>query len=226
MTTSDLLLGELDLYLFNEGRHLRLWEQLGAQVGARDGVVGTRFAVWAPNAERVSVVGDFNAWDAARHPMQPQASSGVWACYVPDLGDGTLYKYAIATRTGDVLLKTDPVAFKLEQAPGFASIVQGPSAYPWGDASWMTRRAGGDPPREPVHVYEVHLGSWRHAYPGQPLSYRDLAPQLAAHVRALGFTHVELLPIQEHPFGGSWGYQVGGYYAPRRASGRPTISGS
>ena len=221
MASSAPLLGDLDLHLFNEGRHLRLWEKLGAHPLVHHGQAGTRFAVWAPNAERVSVIGSFNGWNAATHPLYPLASSGVWAGFVQDVGPEALYKFAITTRTGDVRIKTDPFAFKLEQSPGFASIVQGPSAHVWGDAAWMARRAQADPVREPVHIYEVHLGSWRHGVPGQPLSYRDLAPLLAAHVRDLGFTHVELLPIQEHPFGGSWGYQVGGYFAPTSRYGTP-----
>jgi len=221
MATTAPLLGDLDLHLFNEGRHLRLWEKLGAHPMMHDGVAGTRFAVWAPNAERVGVIGSFNGWDPESDALHPQASSGVWAGFVPGVGPEALYKFAITTRTGDLRIKTDPFAFKLEQGSGFASIVQGPSAHAWGDATWMARRAQADPAREPVHIYEVHLGSWRHGVPGQSLSYRDIAPLLAAHVRDLGFTHVELLPIQEHPFGGSWGYQVGGYFAPTSRYGTP-----
>jgi 1,4-alpha-glucan branching enzyme len=221
MASSALLLGDLDLHLFNEGRHLRLWEKLGAHPMVHEGEMGTRFAVWAPNAGRVAVIGSFNGWDTETHAMRPQATSGVWATFVPRVGPEALYKFAITTRTGEVRIKTDPFAFKMEQGPGFASIVQASSGYAWGDAAWMARRAQANPVREPVHIYEVHLGSWRHGVPGQPLSYRDLAPLLAAHVRDLGFTHLELLPIQEHPFGGSWGYQVGGYFAPTSRFGTP-----
>jgi 1,4-alpha-glucan branching enzyme len=226
MPAARALPGELDLHLFNEGRHLRLWEMLGAHVTVVDGVEGTAFSVWAPNAERVAVLGDFNVWRADAHPLTPQASSGVWAAFVPHVGAGTLYKFHIVGRDGGIQVKTDPMARKLESSPGFASIVEAPSAYPWRDAAWLEARARRDArrdvPHEPIHIYEVHLGSWRYdPNTDRPYSYREVAPLLADHVRALGFTHVELLPIQEHPFGGSWGYQVGAYYAPTSRYGSP-----
>ncbi|MCA0374865.1 MAG: 1,4-alpha-glucan branching protein GlgB [Gemmatimonadetes bacterium] len=213
--------GEMDLHLINEGRHLRLWERLGAHPRVIDGVAGTAFAVWAPNAVRVSVVGDFNGWDARVHPMRMLGTSGVFELFIPAVEAGAYYKYDILTRTGAQRLKTDPLAFALEPSPGFASIVQGPSRYAWQDGAWLARRAESDARREPMLVYEVHLSSWRRSAEGAPLTYREIAPMLAAHVRRLGFTHVELLPVQEHPFGGSWGYQVGGYFAPTSRFGTP-----
>ncbi|WP_145979153.1 1,4-alpha-glucan branching protein GlgB [Gemmatimonas phototrophica] len=214
-------LGDMDLHLFNEGRHLRLWEKLGGHPCTMDGVEGTAFAVWAPNAARVSVVGGFNAWDGRAHAMRALGASGVFELFIPGVGAEALYKYEILTRTGTVRVKTDPYAFKLEQSPGFASIVQGRSTYSWNDGSWLAQRAESDPLREPMLIYEVHLGSWLRGDDNRVLSYVEIAPKLAEHVRRLGFTHVELLPIQEHPFGGSWGYQVGGYFAPTSRFGTP-----
>ncbi len=214
-------LGDMDLHLFNEGRHLRLWEKLGAHPCTVDGVEGTAFAVWAPNAARVSVIGSFNAWDGRAHVMRALGGSGVFELFVPGIGAETLYKYEILTRTGTLRVKTDPYAFKLEQSPGFASIVQGRSEYTWHDGSWLAQRGESEPLREPMLVYEVHLGSWMRGEDNRLLTYTEIAPRLAEHVRRLGFTHVELLPVQEHPFGGSWGYQVGGYYAPTSRFGSP-----
>jgi len=214
-------LGEMDLHLFNEGRHLRLWEKLGAHPCEIDGVQGTAFAVWAPNALRVSVIGSFNAWDGRAHTMRMLGTSGVFELFVPGVEAEALYKYEILARSGAIRVKTDPYAYKLEQSPGFASIVQGRSEYTWNDGSWLSQRAESDPLREPMIVYEVHLGSWLRGEDNRVLSYGEIAPKLAEHVRRLGFTHVELLPVQEHPFGGSWGYQVGGYYAPTSRFGSP-----
>ena len=214
-------LREMDLHLFNEGRHLRLWEKLGAHPCEIDGVRGTAFAVWAPNAVRVSVIGSFNAWDGRAHTMRMLGTSGVFELFVPGVEAEALYKYEILARSGDICVKTDPYAFKLEQSPGVASIVQGRSGYAWNDGAWLSQRAESDPLREPMIVYEVHLGSWVRGADNRMLSYGEIAPKLADHVRRLGFTHVELLPVQEHPFGGSWGYQVGGYYAPTSRFGTP-----
>jgi 1,4-alpha-glucan branching enzyme len=214
-------LGDMDLHLFNEGRHLRLWEKLGSHPCEREGVAGTAFAVWAPNAMRVSIIGSFNHWDGRAHAMRRLGTSGVFELFVPGIGAEVLYKYEIRTRSGTIRVKTDPYAHKLEQAPGFASIVQERSRYTWSDGSWLSRRAESDPLREPMLVYEVHLGSWLRGPGNRLLSYGEIAPRLAEHVRRLGFTHVELLPVQEHPFGGSWGYQVGGYYAPTSRFGTP-----
>jgi 1,4-alpha-glucan branching enzyme len=214
-------LGEIDLHLFNEGRHLRLWEKLGSHPCEVDGVRGTAFAVWAPNALRVSVIGAFNNWDGRAHTMRMLGTSGVFELFVPGVGAEALYKYEILARSGAIRVKTDPYAHKLEQSPGFASIVQERSRYTWSDGSWLSQRAESDPLREPMLVYEVHLGSWLRGENNRVLSYGEVAPKLAAHVRRLGFTHVELLPVQEHPFGGSWGYQVGGYFAPTSRFGTP-----
>ncbi len=213
--------GEIDLHLFNQGRHLRLWEKLGSHPCEIDGVPGTAFAVWAPNAQRVSVIGSFNHWDGRAHTMRMLGTSGVFELFVPDVHAEALYKFEILARSGATRVKTDPYAHKLEQSPGFASIVQGRSQYTWNDGSWLSQRAESDAVREPMIVYEVHLGSWLRGEGNRPLSYGEIAPKLAEHVRRLGFTHVELLPIQEYPFGGSWGYQVGGYYAPTSRFGTP-----
>jgi len=217
-------LGDMDLHLFNEGTHRRLWEKLGAHTMTVDGAAGASFAVWAPTAQRVSIVGDFCQWDARVFPMRSLGASGVWEIFLPDIQPGTLYKYEILTRSGELRLKTDPFAFKMEQAPGTASIVERPpSDYEWGDAEWMARRDTLDPHREPMLAYEVHLGSWARVPEegNRFLSYREIAPRLAEHVKGLGFTHVELMPVMEHPFYGSWGYQVSGYFAPSSRYGSP-----
>jgi 1,4-alpha-glucan branching enzyme len=216
-------IGEMDLHLFNEGTHRRLWEKLGAHPATIDGVQGIAFAVWAPTAQRVSVVGDFTQWDGRMYPMRSLGASGVWEIFIPEVRPGSLYKYEIVTEAGELRVKTDPFAFKLEQHPGTASIVEGVSEYAWRDQGWMSRRDTLDPLREPMLTYEVHLGSWARVPEegNRPLTYREIAPLLAAHVVSLGFTHVELLPVMEHPFYGSWGYQVSGYYAPTSRYGTP-----
>ena len=216
-------LGEMDLHLFNEGTHLRLWERLGAHPRTLDGERGVAFAVWAPNALRVSVVGDFNAWDGRVLPMRVLGASGVFELFVPDVAPGALYKFEILTADRELRVKSDPVAFSAEVPPGTASRVIAPGTYAWGDDAWMRARAARDAAREPLLIYEVHLGSWARVPEegNRPLTYRELAPRLAEHVRRMGFTHVELLPVMEHPFGGSWGYQVTGYYAPTARYGTP-----
>ncbi|MEO7217301.1 MAG: 1,4-alpha-glucan branching protein GlgB [Gemmatimonadaceae bacterium] len=215
-------IGETDLYLFNEGTHHRLWEVLGAHPRTIDGVDGTSFAVWAPNAMRVSVVGDFCAWDGRLLPMRTLGSSGIWELFVPGVGDGAIYKYEIRTSSGATFLKTDPFAFKLQQFPGTGSIVVRTGTYTWGDNYWSGHRRTADITREPVLIYEVHAGSWAHTDDGtQSLTYREMAPRLAEHATSLGFTHIEFLPIAEHPFAGSWGYQVTGYFAPTSRFGTP-----
>ncbi|WP_327379182.1 1,4-alpha-glucan branching protein GlgB [Streptomyces sp. CB02400] len=212
-------LGELDLHLIREGRHEELWRVLGARVRTHDSgwgpVSGTSFAVWAPNARAVRLVGDFNVWDGRAHPMRSLGVSGVWELFVPGVGEGCRYKYEVLTPDGRRLLKADPLAAHAESAPGTASLVHD-SRHRWGDADWMARRAASAVHREPMSVYELHLGSWR---PG--LGYRQLARELPAYAKALGFTHVEFLPVAEHPFGGSWGYQVTSYYAPSSRLGSP-----
>jgi 1,4-alpha-glucan branching enzyme len=212
-------LGDLDLHLIGEGRHERLWQVLGAHVRTyptRQGdITGTSFAVWAPSARGVRVVGDFNYWDGRAHPMRTLGSTGVWELFVPDTGDGTKYKYAILGRDGVWRLKADPVAFATEHPPATASVVY-TSRYPWHDQGWMSERSERDPHTQPMSTYEVHLGSWRRG-----LGYQDLAHELVDYVRELGFTHVEFLPTMEHPFGGSWGYQVSSYFAPSSRFGSP-----
>ncbi|WP_174248367.1 1,4-alpha-glucan branching enzyme [Streptomyces hoynatensis] len=208
-------LGELDVHLIAEGRHERLWEALGARPMTHQGVRGTRFTVWAPHARGVRVAGDFNAWDGTRHPMRSLGASGVWELFLPGVEAGALYKFDICCPDGSHTLRADPMARRAECPPATASIVH-ESTHEWRDAAWMRRRAQRAPHAAPMSVYEVHLPSWR---PG--LGYRELAVELPAYVRDLGFTHVELLPPAEHPYGGSWGYQVTGYYAPTARLGTP-----
>ncbi|MBV9094441.1 MAG: 1,4-alpha-glucan branching protein GlgB [Streptosporangiaceae bacterium] len=208
-------LGEFDLYLIGEGRHEELWRVLGAHVREVGQTTGTSFAVWAPNARGVRVTGDFNYWDGRAHPMRSLGGSGVWELFVPGVGDGTRYKYAVCGRDGVWREKADPLAAAAERPPDTASVVY-TSRYTWGDARWCAERARRQPERQPMSIYEVHLGSWR---PG--LSYRQLAAELVDYVADLGFTHVEFLPVAEHPFGGSWGYQVTSYYAPTSRFGSP-----
>ena len=206
-------LGEIDLHLIGEGRHEALWTVLGAHV--RPETDGTSFAVWAPNARGVRVIGDFNHWDGQAHPMRSLGGSGVWELLIPGVGDGTKYKYDIRGPDGNWHRKADPMARLAERPPATASVVT-QSRYEWGDQDWLTARAGRDLLTRPMSVYEVHLGSWR---PG--LSYTDLASQLTSYVTEIGFTHVEFMPVAEHPFAGSWGYQVTSYYAPTSRFGSP-----
>ncbi len=215
--------GELDLHLFNEGTHRRLWQMLGAHARTVDGESGTSFALWAPNARRVSVVGDFNGWDGRLLPMRSLGASGVWELFVPGVEPGSLYKFEILTRDRSIRIKTDPYARAMEVPPGTASRIVPPDEYGWSDAAWMEERARRDFAREPMSVYELHIGSWARVPEehGRPLGYREIAPRLVEHVKRLGFTHIELLPIMEHPFAGSWGYQVTGYYAPSARYGTP-----
>ena len=209
-------LGEVDLHLIGEGRHERLWDVLGAHVRTAGEVAGVAFAVWAPNARGVRVVGDFNHWNGEGHEMRPLGTSGVWELFVPGAGDGTHYKFEIHGADGSWKLRADPMAFRSEAPPATASVVF-TSAYAWDDGDWMTARArGGSAHDRPMSVYEVHLGSWRRGR-----SYRELADELAAYVVETGFTHVELLPVAEHPYGGSWGYQVTSYFAPTARFGSP-----
>ncbi|HET6343424.1 MAG TPA: 1,4-alpha-glucan branching enzyme, partial [Myxococcota bacterium] len=214
--------GELDLHLLSEGTHRRLWEVLGAHVRSLEGVAGVAFAVWAPNAERVSVVGDFCGWDGRRYPMRSLGRSGVFELFIPGLDVGTLYKFEILGADGEVRLKTDPMATAMEIPPDTASRVTA-SSYAWGDGAWREKVRGRDARREPWAIYEVHLGSWARVVEERhrPLSYREIAPKLVRHVRELGFNAIELLPVTEHPFFGSWGYQVSGYYAPTARYGAP-----
>jgi 1,4-alpha-glucan branching enzyme len=209
------LLGPVDLHLIGEGRHRRLWEVLGAHVRTVDGVHGTTFAVWAPNARAVRVVGDWNRWDGRADPLAPTGDSGVWSGFVPAVTIGTRYKYEIIASDGSLRLRADPMARAAEAPPSNASVVT-ESQYEWNDADWMTARTNTNPVQRPLRVYEVHLGSWR---PG--LGYREAAKELADYVEDMGFTHIELLPVAEHPLTISWGYQVTGYYAPTARYGPP-----
>jgi 1,4-alpha-glucan branching enzyme len=213
-------LGELDLHLIGEGTDLRLYHKLGAHPHAMDGVEGVRFAVWAPNAERVSVVGDFNQWDGRRHAMRLHPGIGVWEMFIPELAPGETYKYEIKPRDGGPFLKADPIAFRSEVRPATASVVYPLGTYQWTDGEWMQRRREADALHGPMLVYEVHLGSWRWTE-GRPLTYRELAMALPDYVEQMGFTHVELLPVMEHPYDPSWGYQVTGYFAPTSRFGTP-----
>jgi 1,4-alpha-glucan branching enzyme len=212
--------GELDLHLAGEGTHRRLYEVMGAHVRTVEGIEGTSFAVWAPNARSVRVVGDFNSWDGRLHPMRSLGSSGVWELFLPDVGEGALYKFEVVTAQGEVVIKTDPYAFSTEAPPATACIVHSPT-YDFHDEEWMRRRASANAHRRPMSIYEVHLGSWKRTPDGRPLNYRDLAGQLAGYVTDMGFTHVELLPVAEHPFTGSWGYQISNYFAPTARHGSP-----
>ena len=219
----DTFLGEQDLYLYNEGSHVRLYEQLGAHPGELDGVSGTYFAVWAPNAERVSVVGSFNNWHGGRHRLRPRATSGIWEGFVPEVGPGSLYKFRIAPRGGArALEKADPFAFACELPPKTASVVW-ELEHAWGDERWMKERGPKNRLDAPISVYELHVGSWKRVPEegNRSLSYRELAGDLAEYVLDLGFTHVELLPVMEHPFFGSWGYQTTQYFAPSGRYGTP-----
>jgi 1,4-alpha-glucan branching enzyme len=221
-------LGPLDLHLIGEGRHERLWEVLGAHVRTREGMAGTSFAVWAPGARAVRVVGDWNDWNGVAHPLRSLGSSGVWEIFVPGVGSGTRYKFEVLGADGITRLKADPMAFATEHPPANASVVFA-SGHEWSDAdrAWHERRAGSHPIDERVAVYEVHLGSWRrgpgagNGGHGDYLDYDELARQLADHVVDLGFTHVELLPPTEHPYDPSWGYQVSSWYAPTARHGDP-----
>ncbi|MDT0386790.1 1,4-alpha-glucan branching enzyme [Streptomyces dubilierae] len=208
-------LGDLDLHLIGEGRHEELWTALGAHPMTHQGVTGTRFAVWAPNARGVRVAGTFNFWDGTGHAMRSLGSSGVWELFLPDVGEGELYKFEITRSDGSKTMRADPMARRTEVPPATSSVITS-SRYEWGDAEWLARRAEAPAHEAPFSVYEIHLPSWR---PG--LTYRQLAEQLPGYVKNLGFTHVELMPVAEHPFGGSWGYQVTGFYAPTARLGTP-----
>jgi 1,4-alpha-glucan branching enzyme len=211
-----------DLHLFSQGRLFEVYRTLGAHVMVHNGVSGTRFAVWAPNAERVSVVGDFNRWDGRAHPMRVLGSSGVWELFIPDLGAGELYKYEIRNRhTGAVMVKTDPYAFAFEQRPGTASRVCPPNTWQWSDQAWMEGRAKADWLHAPMNIYEVHPGSWRHPEGGGFYNFRELAALLLPYVQDLGCTHIELMPVSEHPLDESWGYQTTGYFGVTSRYGTP-----
>jgi 1,4-alpha-glucan branching enzyme len=211
-----------DLHLFGQGHHWHAHRMLGAHPETRDGIAGVRFAVWAPAAERVSVVGDFNHWDGRVHPMSVHGGSGVWELFIPGLADGALYKFEIRNRdSGNILIKSDPYAAYFELRPNTASRIFAGSGYAWNDEAWMVRRDPYAWKQRPLSVYEVHIGSWQRGDDGRFLNYREIAERLIPYVREQGFTHIELLPVTEHPFDGSWGYQSTGFFAPTSRFGTP-----
>ena len=218
------LLTDFDLHLFAEGRHYRAYDMMGAHVRTVEGVAGVHFVVWAPNALRVSVVGDFNGWDGRCHPMRSIGSTGLWELFIPDLPEGAVYKYEIRPQSGDApFLKADPYAFAAELRPKTASLIWDLSGYRWGDQAWMAARATRDPLTSPLAIYEVHLGSWMRVPEegSRWLTYQELATKLIPYVKEMGYTHVQLMPVTEHPFDGSWGYQTTGYFAPTSRHGTP-----
>ena len=218
------ILTDFDLHLFSEGTHYRVWDKLGSHRATVGQTTGVHFAVWAPNAQRVSVIGDFNRWDGRVHPMRKLIPSGVWEIFIPDLGDGDNYKYEVRTHAGHLLQKADPFARHFEVPPNSASVIWTDGRYQWRDSAWLNdRESFGGWHDRPMAVYEVHLGSWRRV-PGdgnRSLTYREMADTLVPYVREMGYTHIELMPIMEHPFGGSWGYQVIGFFAPTSRFGTP-----
>ncbi len=216
------LLGELDLHLIHEGSHQELWKVLGARVRGVEGVTGVHFAIWAPGAKRVSVVGDFNQWDGRRHPCRNRGASGVWELFVPGLAAEERYKYELLTAAGAVVLKADPLGRQAELRPGTASVVPDSALYAWADAAWMAARQEQPQLERPLSIYELHTSSWRRPWDSRPFhSWAELADQLIPYLLEQGFTHVELLPVMEHPLDASWGYQVLGYFAPTARHGSP-----
>ncbi|MFZ9566413.1 MAG: 1,4-alpha-glucan branching protein GlgB, partial [Vulcanococcus sp.] len=236
-------MGELDRHLFAEGNHHHIWQRMGAHVTSLNGVAGVMFCLWAPNARSVSVLGNFNGWDGRLHPMQSRLG-GCWELFIPGLHAGEIYKYEIRTQQGHCYQKADPYGFRHEVRPNHGSIVEPLSSFSWSDRSWMEERDNRNPLDQPISVYEMHLGSWMHASADEPfiepdgsarapvpaadlkpgarlLTYSELADRVIPYVKARGFTHIELMPISEHPFDGSWGYQVTGWYAPTSRFGKP-----
>jgi 1,4-alpha-glucan branching enzyme len=221
---SDVLLTDFDKYLFGEGTLERAYEKMGAHLAVLDGKQGVQFAVWAPNARQISVIGDFNGWDSEKHKLN-SSDSGVWNLFVPDIGEHTVYKFRIVAQNGDFFDKADPYGFSMEQRPKTASVVADLDNYTWGDSDWVQNRANTQAFGKPMAIYEVHLGSWRKKTDDEwglrYLTYREMADELIPYVRDLGFTHIELLPITEHPLDASWGYQVLGFFAPTSRFGTP-----
>jgi len=214
-------LGDLDVHLFNEGQHWNIYQLLGAHERELEGIKGVTFSTWAPNAERISIVGDFNEWDGRRHPMRVRGGSGLWELFIPGLTAGALYKFEIRNRqTGDIFLKADPYGQAFEMRPQTSAIVV-TSTYEWNDQAWIKARSERDALKSPCSVYEIHLGSWRRGWSNEFLNYREIAHQLVDYVKPLGFTHVEILPVSEHPLDDSWGYQTTGYFAPTSRFGSP-----
>jgi 1,4-alpha-glucan branching enzyme len=215
------VLGEIDEYLLGEGTHHHIWKALGAHVMEHEGTKGTHFAVWAPNARRVSLVGDFNAWDGRRHVMRRRGATGVWEIFMPQLGEGTAYKFEVMGAYGEVRLKADPVGFGSQHPPETASVVRDISGYGWSDKAWIDTRQKLQGRDQPISIYEVQLGSWRQKEGGRPISYKEAAVELVDYAKEMGFTHIELMPISEYPFDGSWGYQPVGMFAPTIRFGPP-----
>jgi 1,4-alpha-glucan branching enzyme len=220
--TLPTLISPHDLHLFGEGRLLLAYRMLGAHLTDNQGIAGVQFAVWAPNAERVSVIGEFNSWDGRVHPMRAHGSSGVWDIFIPGLTAGDLYKFEIRNRhTGHILVKTDPYGAAFEMRPGTAARVTDRTSYTWNDNPWLEKRVSANWLTEPMNVYEVHLGSWKRGPGNRYLNYRELAEQLVPYVKELGYTHIELMPISEHPLDESWGYQTTGYFGVTSRFGTP-----
>ena len=221
----DHRITDLDIYLFNGGTHYEIYNKMGAHLAREKGKDGVYFAVWAPHAVSVSVVGDFNEWEPEENPMDPVGKSGIFDVFIPGVKKGDLYKFAIETKKGDILFKADPYGNECQMRPETASVVTDISGYPWGDEPWQQDKRTACSLDRPLSIYEVHLGSWKKDESGQNCgfrTYRDLAPELADYVNYMGYTHVELMGIAEHPFDGSWGYQVTGYYAPTSRYGSPS----
>jgi 1,4-alpha-glucan branching enzyme len=216
-------LSDFDRFLFGEGRHWQLYNKMGAHAREIDGVRGVNFAVWAPNAQSVQIVGDFNGWDGRQHLMRKHIPAGVWELFVPSIGPGQKYKFRVRSSDGQTIDKSDPFGFYAELPPRTASVVADLDSYQWQDGDWLARRASRDPLRDPISVYEVHLGSWRRDPSGVHgwMNYRNLAHQLVDYCKEMGFTHIELMPISEHPFTGSWGYQTVGYFSVTSRFGTP-----
>ena len=213
---------EQALYFFGEGTNTQAYRTFGALPETRDGIAGITFRAWAPNAERVSLVGEFNRWDGRTHPLCSLGASGAWELFMPELPAGTLYKFEVRNRhSGTVMVKTDPYAREYERRPATAARVPGESTYAWNDAEWLARRAQWDWQHAPLSIYEVHPGSWMRHPDGRVYSYRDLAARLVPYLRDMGYTHVELMPVMEHPLDESWGYQCTGYFAPSSRFGTP-----
>src|SRR3954452_21693693 len=217
------IMGDVDLHLFSEGQHWKIYEKFGAHLRTLGDATGVYFAVWAPNAQRVSVVGDFNNWDGRVHPMRKLLGAGVWELFLPGVGENVHYKFEIRTPMGALLLKSDPFAFFNQHGKDTSSLVYDLERYQWSDHDWMSSRGGRDMPNSPLSIYEVHLGSWRRRADqgNRSLSYLEFAETLLPYVLEMGYTHIELLPIAEHPFEGSWGYQVTNYFAPTSRFGTP-----
>jgi 1,4-alpha-glucan branching enzyme len=216
-------MGELDLYLFGQGDHHKIYEKLGAHPMEVNGVKGVYFAVWAPNARNVSVIGNFNVWHGGKHQMRVLGSSGVWELFVPDIGVGEVYKYEVKDQSGNIFEKSDPYGFQFEVRPASGSVVADLGKHQWADKQWMEKRERSDPLAQPISIYEVHLGSWMRVPEdgNRFLTYRELAHKLVEYVKEMGYTHLQLLPVAEHPFDASWGYQVLGYFAPTSRFGTP-----